>query len=156
MFDLANDEKRGRLLKAIESSRQAMEPFRRVRKELVRDYVGSWYSVDGAANKTLVNLMNQTARIYTVALAANNPQVLVSTPRVETLPFARGFEVNLNKLISDMALDQTFRAIVLDAFFCIGCGVVMMRDTDTRFHGLLESEEDVWRDPGEPWLNRVW
>ena len=30
-----------------------------------------------------------------------------------------------------------------------------MRDTDTRFHGLLESEEDVWLDPGEPWLNRV-
>ena len=155
MFDLANPEKRGRLLKAIKSSRDAMEPFRRVRKELVRDYVGSWYSTDGAQNKTLVNLMNQTARIYTVALAANNPQVLVSTPRVETLPFARRFEVNLNKLISDMALDLTFRAIVLDAFFCIGCGVVMMRDTDTRFHGLLESEEDVWLDPGEPWLNRV-
>lgn len=54
-----------------------------------------------------------------------------------------------------MSLDKTFRSIVLDAFFCIGCGVVMMRDTDTRFHGLLESEEDVWLDPGEPWFNRV-
>jgi len=155
MIDLANDEKRGRLLKAIKSSRDALEPFRRVRKELIKDYVGSWYSTSGATNKTLVNLMNQTARIYTVALAANNPQVLVSTPNFESLPFARRFEVNLNKLISDMALDVTFRAIVLDAFFCIGCGVVMMRDTDTRFHGLLESEEDVWLDPGEPWLNRV-
>jgi hypothetical protein len=155
MIDLANDEKRGRLLKAIRSSREAMVPFRRVRKELIKDYVGSWYSTSGADNKTLVNLMNQTARIYTVTLAANNPQVLVSTPRMETLPFARRFEVNLNKLIGDMALDKTFRAIVLDAFFCIGCGVVMMRDTDTRFHGLLESEEDVWLDPGEPWLNRV-
>ena len=155
MIDLANDEKRGRLLKAIKSSRDALEPFRRVRKELIRDYTGSWYSEGGARNKTLVNLMNQTARIYTVALAANNPQVLVSTPRFDALPFARRFEVNLNKLISDMALDVTFRAIVLDAFFCIGCCVVMMRDTDTRFHGLLESEEDVWLDPGEPWLNRV-
>ena len=155
MIDLANDEKRGRLLKAIRASRDAMEPFRRVRKTLIKDYVGSWYSTSGADNKTLVNLMNQTARIYTVALAANNPQVLISTPRMETLPFARRFEVNLNKLIGDMALDKTFRAIVLDAFFCLGCGVVMMRDTDTRFHGLLESEEDVWLDPGEPWLNRV-
>jgi len=155
MIDLHNDEKRGRLLKAIKSSRESLEPFRRVRKELIRDYVGSWYSETGARNKTLVNLLNQTARIYTIALAANNPQVLVSTPRVENLPFARRFEVNLNKLIGDMNLDKTFRAIVLDAFFCIGCGVVMMRDTDTRFHGLLESEEDVWLDPGEPWLNRV-
>jgi hypothetical protein len=155
MIDLANDEKRGRLLKAIRSSRNALEPFRRVRKALIKDYVGSWYAEGGAENRTLVNLINQTARIYVVALAANNPQVLVSTPRTENLAFARRFEVNLNKLISDMALDQTFRAIVLDAFFCLGCGVVMMRDTDTRFHGLLESEEDVWMDPGEPWLNRV-
>jgi hypothetical protein len=155
MIDLQDKEKRGRLLKAVKTSREAMQPFRRVRKELVRDYVGSWYSETGARNKTLVNLMNQTARIYTIALAANNPQVLVTTPREMNVPFARRFEVNLNHLISDMNLEQTFRAIVLDAFFCMGCGVVMMRDTDTRFHGLLESEEDVWLDPGEPWLNRV-
>ena len=155
MFDLSNPEKRSRLLKAIKSSREAMEPFRRVRKELIRDYVGSWYAEGGAQNRTLVNLLNQTARIYTISLAANNPQVLVSTPRSENIAFARRFEINLNKLISDMALEQTFRDIVLDAFFCIGCGVVMMRDTDTRFHGLLESEEDVWLDPGQPWFNRV-
>lgn len=155
MLDLSNNEKRARLLKAIKSSRDALEPFRRVRKELIKDYVGSWYAESGAENKTLVNLINQTARIYTVALAANNPQVLVNTPRMENLAFARRFEVNLNKLIGDMSLDKTFRAIVMDAFFCLGCGVVMMRDTDTRFHGVLESEEDVWLDPGEPWFNRV-
>lgn len=155
MIDLSNDEKRSRLFKAIHSSRNAMEPFRRVRKELLKDYAGSLYSESGAENKTLINLINQTARIYTISLAANNPQVLVSTPRTENVSFARRFEVNLNKLISDMALDQTFRMIVLDAFFCLGCGVVMMRDTDTRFHGLLESEEDVWLDPGQPWFNRV-
>lgn len=155
MIDLSNDEKRARLLKAIMSSRDALKPFRRVRKELIKDYVGSYYSESGAENKTLVNLINQTARIYVVALAANNPQVLVSTPSTENIAFARRFEINLNKLISDMDLDQTFRAIVLDAFFCLGCGVVMMQDTDMRFHGLLESEEEVWYDPGQPWLNRV-
>lgn len=155
MIDLTNDEKRGRLLKAVKASREALEPFRRVRKTLIKDYTGSWYSTSGADEKTLVNLMNQTARIYTVALAANNPQVLVTTPSLDNLAFSRRFEVNLNKLIGDMALDKTFRAIVLDAYFCLGCGVVMMRDTDTRFHGMLESEEDVWLDPGEPWLNRV-
>lgn len=155
MFDLADDEKRGRLLKAIRASRAALEPFRRTRKELIKDYVGSWYAEAGAQNKTLVNLINQTARIYTVALAANNPQAMVSTPSLQNIPFARRFEINLNKLINDMDLDQTFRAIVMDAFFCLGCGVVMMRDTDTRFHGLLESEEDVWLDPGEPFFNRV-
>ena len=157
MIDLHNDEKRGRLIKAIKSSNEAIEKHRRVRNLMIEHYAGSWYdkTTPQGSKKILVNLINQTARIYTTTLAANNPQVLVETSSVEMLPFARKFEVNLNKLISDMALDQTFRAIVLDAFFCIGVGVVMMRDTDTRFHGLLESEEDVWLDPGEPWLNRV-
>ncbi len=155
MIDLHNDEKRGRLLKAIKSSRDALESYRRVRVANIKQYCGSWYHEEIADDKILVNLLNQAARIYTVALAANNPQALISTPITENLPFGRRFEVNVNKLISDMNLDKTFRAIVLDAFFCIGCGVVMMRDTDTRFHGILESEEDVWLDPGEPWLNRV-
>jgi len=158
MIDLHDKQARGRLLKAVKTSREEMVPFRRIRKELIENYAGSWYSGETAPPKKakiLVNLINQTARIYTVALAANNPQVMVSTPLTENWPFAKRFEVNLNKLIGDMELDVTFRAIVLDAFFCIGCGVVMMRDTDTRFHGLLESEEDVWLDPGEPWLNRV-
>jgi hypothetical protein len=155
MFDLSNPEKRDRLLKAIKSSREVLDSYRRVRLANIKQYCGSWYHEQVTDDKILVNVMNQAARIYTVALAANNPQVLVSTPRVENTPFARRFEVNLNKLISDMALDTTFRAIVLEAFFCMGSGVVMMRDTDTRFHGLLESEEDVWLDPGEPWLNRV-
>lgn len=135
-----------------------MVPFRRTRKEFVRDHVGSWYSEDesrGSRLKTIVNLMNQTARIYTVALAANNPQVSVTTPSSDNWPFAKRYEVNLNKLISDMCLDQTFRMCVLDAFFMVGIACVMMRDTDTRFHGLLESEEDCWFDPGEPWLNRI-
>ena len=118
MIDLHDKQARGRFLKASKTSREKMDPFRRVRKELIRDYVGSWYSEDGARNKTLVNLTNQTARIYTVALAANNPQVLVSTPLEENLPFAYRFETNLNKLIGDMELDVTFRSIVLDAYFC--------------------------------------
>jgi len=155
MLDLHDKQVRGRVRKAIKTSLEHLDPFRRVRKEFIRDYVGSWYSEQGAENKTLINLMNQTARIYTVALAANNPQVLISTPKQEYWPFAQRFEVNINQLISDMTLDKTFRAIVLDAFFCIGCGVVIMRNTNTKFHGLLETEEDIWVDPGEPWLNRV-
>ena len=155
MIDLKDAKSRGRLLSAVKTSLKALEPFRRVRHTLIQDYVGDLYSEGGAECKTLVNLINQTARIYTTVLAASNPKVQVSTPTIDNYHFAKRFEVNLNKLICDMELDVSFRAIVLDAFFCIGCGVVMMRDTDTRFHGLLESEEDVWLDPGEPWFNRV-
>jgi len=155
MIDLSNKEKRDRLLKSIKNSRQSLLPFRRVRKRLIQDYVGSWWNEDGAESKTLVNLINQTAKIYTVSLAANTPQVLVTTPVYEYSPFAKRFDVNLNKLLVDMNLDRTFRSIVLDAFFCIGCSVTMMRDTDTEYHGILQGEEDIYIDPGEPWVNRV-
>lgn len=157
MIDLHDPKRRGRLLDAIKGSRVALRPFRVVREKLLKDYAGSWYSEKGHGKNTkiLVNLMNQTAKIYTVALAANNPVVDVATMRPSSWPFAKRFELNLNKLISDMNLAKTFRQIVLDAFFSIGIAVVCMRDTDTRFHGLLEGEEDVFIDPGEPWLNRV-
>lgn len=155
MLNLQDKAVRGRLLRAVDTSREKMVPFRQVRHELIKDYVGNWYSEGGAENKTLVNLLNQTARIYTVALAANNPQALVSTPHLGNYPFARRFEANLNTLIADMNLAKTFRDIVMDAFFCLGVGCVMMRDSGTQFHGMLESEEDVWLDPGEPWFGRI-
>lgn len=155
MFDLADEKRRARLAKAIKQSRSSMEIFRGTRAELIDDYNGSWYKEDTTAPKTLANLQNQTARIYVTTLASNNPRVLVHTPRAEDIPFSRRFEINLNKMIGDMKLDRTMRAIVLDAYFLLGCGVVTMRDTDTRFHGILESEEDVLLDPGEPWFNRV-
>jgi len=157
MLDLHDKLVRGRVFQAVKTSREAWGPFCRTAKELIRDHVGSWYQErpHGARYKTLVNYINQTARIYTVALAANNPRVKAVTADPAQWPFARRFQVGLNKMIADMHLDATFRAVVLDAFFSVGCGVVQMRDTDTRFHGLLESEEDVWLDPGEPWFDRV-
>ena len=84
-----------------------MEPFRRVRNELIRDYAGSWYP-GGAKQNPGVNLINQTARIYATAPRHNNLQVLISTPDQKTSPFARRFEINLNKLISDMRARSDF------------------------------------------------
>ena len=141
MLDLADKAARDRLWKAVKSSREAMFGFRQNRRNLLRDYVGSWYQKEGGARfKTLVNLIQQTAKIYTVALAANNPRVMISSQVPEYESFAKRFQINLNRLVDRIELDVTMRAIVLDAFFCIGCACVMMRDTDTRFHGLLDSE----------------
>ncbi len=157
MLDLTDRQVRGRVIQAVKTSREAWRPFTVTAKELIRDHVGSWYQdkPHGARYKTLVNLINQTARIYTVALAANNPRFKIETETLEHWPFAQRFQLGLNKLIADMQLDTIFRQVVLDAFFCIGCVVVQRRDTDTRFHGILASEEDVWLDVGEPWVTRV-
>lgn len=151
MIDLYDKKQRERVLRAVKSSREALEPFRKTRIEMIKDYVGSWYSERGARNEVLVNLLNQMARIYSRFLAANNPRVKVVAKHPKGLPFAKRYEINLNKKIVDMELDQTFRLIILDAFFLMGVAKVTMTDSGI---GVQESE-DVWYDVGEPWVERI-
>ena len=150
-MDLNNELKRARLMAAVKSAREATSCFRRSRTELIRDYVGSWYSTRGARFETLVNMMNQTARVFSRFLAANNPRVKVVTSSPDRWAFGKRFEINLNKLIVDMELDSSLRLMVLDAFFCIGIAKVSLVDSG---NGIQESE-DVWYDIGEPWVERI-
>lgn len=159
MIDLENPLQRGRLFKAVKSSREAFAPHCRVREILIEDYVGSWYRErgwkTGPDQQILANLLNQTARIYSTVMAFNNPAAMVTPRKAAGWPLADRFELALNTLIGDMALNETFQAVVLDAFFSIGIVCVQMGETDTRFHGMLEAGEDVWYDPGEPWVQRI-
>jgi hypothetical protein len=150
MIDLESESQRGGLLRAVKSADEAMEPHRRVRMELLRDHVGSWYSTSGARQEVVVNLINQTARIYSRVLAANNPRVKVVPRGTEHYPFARRFQTAINKLIFDIQLDQTLRACIMDAFFFMGVAKVCLADS-----GQLQFEQDVWYDPGQAWVERI-
>lgn len=150
-MDLNNDLKRSRLLAAVKASREATSCFRRTRTEMIRDYVGSWYSTRGARCETLVNMMNQTARVFSRFLAANNPRVKVVSENPQNWSFGKRFEINLNKMIVDMELDASLRLMILDAFFCMGIAKVTLADSGK---GIQESE-DVWYDIGEPWVERI-
>lgn len=150
MFDLGNKEDYNQLHKAIKTSRDAIDPFRRPRTEMIRDFVGSWYSPSGARFMTYVNKLNQTARIYQMALAFNNPQVRINSFDQKLWPFAKKYEVNVNKVIRNIDLKTTLQAAVLDAFFLIGVCKVRMADA-----GYVMTEDNVWIDPGKPWVDRV-
>ena len=150
MFDVGNQQDRERLHKAIKTSWSAVDTFRAVRTELVRDYVGSWYSTAGARRRTDVNMLNQTARIYTMALVFNNPQVKVTSFNPKLWPFCRKYEVNINRGLANIDFRTTFQAGVLDAFFLMGIFNVRMADS-----GFVELEDNVWVDPGKPWVDRI-
>ena len=79
MIDLGDRIAVERLHRAKKTSRDAIVPFQRVRTRIIEDHAGSWYSQYGAKVPTLVNKLNQTARIYQMALCANNPQCKVTS-----------------------------------------------------------------------------
>ncbi|HUT60693.1 MAG TPA: hypothetical protein VNA25_22845 [Phycisphaerae bacterium] len=149
-FDVGNRIDLGRLHKAIGTSRDALRPFRGSRTEMIRDYVGSWYSSSGARFLTYVNKLNQTAGIYTMALAFNNPQVKIDSFDFRLWPFCRKYQVNVNKVIANIDLKTTLQAATLDAFFLMGICKVYMADA-----GEVQLDDNVWVDPGKPWVSRI-
>jgi hypothetical protein len=150
MIDLGNRTSLERLHKAKKNSRDALVPFQRVRTRLIEDYVGSWYSQYGSKLPTLINKLNQTARIYQMALAANNPQCKVTSFSQKLWPFARKYETNINRVIANIDLKTTLQAAVLDAFFLVGIAVVRLADA-----GFVKTEDNVWVDPGKTWVDRI-
>ena len=150
MIDFGVEIDLTRLHRAIQTSRDALDPFRRVRTEFIRDHAGSWYSQNGARNATFVNKMNQTATIMCAALVANNPRYKVTAVDPQLRPFASHLQENLNKLVVNINLDGTLSLIVLDAFFCMGVAKTRMAETDPR-----PLEDDVWVMTGKPWVDRI-
>lgn len=150
MIDVGNSTDRSLLFKAIKSSRDAIDLFDDNRTEMLRDYAGPLYSPYGPRDRRYVNKINLTARNYQMFLAANNPQCIVNTPDPKMWPFARKFQVNVNRVAANINLQQTMQECVLDAFFLIGIANVRMADA-----GMKEVEPNVWLDPGKPWVDRI-
>lgn len=150
MIDLGNKTDIHRLYTAIDSSRDALRPFRQNRIKMLREFVGSYYNNNGAQNEVLVNLMNLTADAYTIGLAARTPRVRVSTRHRELWPFAYRFQNSLNEFIIEMRFTQTLQQLVLDAFFTGGVAKVFLAEWES-----VQLEDNVWADPGRPFIQRL-
>ena len=107
MIDLTSEIHIQRLFAAIDSSRDGMKPFRENRTSMLKEYVGSHYNGNGAPYEVIVNLIAQTADVYTIGLAANNPKVNITTNSRELLPFANRFKVGINNQIKEMRFSQS-------------------------------------------------
>ena len=149
-FDLGNKESLQRLHKAIKTSRDALEAnWRWSHAEMIRAFVGSMYSPYGSEYTTYVNRLNQTQKIYQMALASNNPQVKVNSWDPKNQPFCHRYE-NINRVLANIDFKTTFQLGLADAFFLMGIFWVRVADA-----GLCELESNVWVDPGKPWVDRV-
>jgi hypothetical protein len=145
--------KRNAFFTEYKDSRTQLEAFRKNRYDLISDYCGDLYAdTRGRGNraKVVANMMNQTATIYTMALAATRPRVLVNTPHSQLKAFSRRFQLAINNLTKEIHLEETLQRCVLDAFFGVGIAKVYMADA-----GEIEIESGEWIDPGKPFVEAI-
>lgn len=144
------DNRFANLKKAVETSFQSLEPFRNLYKNLVENYAGPGYGTPADKRPKYINKMAQIVDAYMMLLAANRPQVEISTKHRELQGFARHFGSSLNHMIEEIHLEETIRRWVMDAFFTIGVVRVHLKNSLE-----VEFENNIWMDPGTPFASNV-
>jgi hypothetical protein len=108
-----------RIASVVECDYKRLQSFRSKRVEFIRKLVGHHYGTD-AGPKSPVNYLALAVYIYLNKLVVSNPQVLITSPGSSELrPFAKTFELGVNRVIDEMKLKDEIRRGVLNAFFSI-------------------------------------
>lgn len=106
----------GRLRKSITYARLKMEPFRDVRDQSIREMTGPNYgSSSDTLDKTPVNMMEMMVGVLTRSIAANNPQVMVSSFERDLFIQAGVFEDRINKTVKEMRLVNSLRSALKES-----------------------------------------
>ena len=150
MIDLTSELDVQNLYRAVDSARDAMRPFRQNRQRMLEQYVGKHYNNNGARFEVLVNLLAMTADTYTIGLAANNPNVNITTKNRQLWPFAHRFKVGINNQIKEMRFAETLQRLVLDSLFGMGISKTHLAESEP-----IQLEDDVWADPGQIYVSRI-
>jgi hypothetical protein len=138
------------LATSVEHSYRSLQPFREFYRNMVNEYTGPNYGDRGKKRAKFVNKIQQAIDAYTIILAANRPQVRVTTEHLELQPFAKHFEINFNNFMKEIRIEETIRQWVLDAMLCVGIVKCHMAES-----GMVEREADLAADPGSPFLSNV-
>lgn len=149
-MDVNNATERDRLHRVVQGHYRALDPFRKLVRELVVEFAGSNYGSAGSAPRyqTMIPLTKQMIDAYQMALVANRPRVMCNTPHQELQWFARKYEVAVNNLVKEIGLEYTLKSAVLDALFGLAIVKVHMADA-----GEVQLEQDLWMDPGMPFAS---
>jgi hypothetical protein len=146
-----NESHRERFFKAVEHHYKALDHFRQGRAKLIEQYAGTMYrSIAGERKyRIFVNLMQQTAQAYMLALAGSRPRYLITAGH-RLAKFSKHFQVHLNNLIEEIRLEESLSACAMDAFFGPAFMKIYLADAP-----MVEVEADTWMDPGRPFADRV-
>jgi hypothetical protein len=109
-----------RLCQAVVSARKVLEPFRKNRRELVREFAGANWGADAARKKVPVNLLALYTEVVSRSLVSKNPRVMLSTFDRAAKPVVRNIEQWANKQLVAMDLAGTLQEAVDDAMIHVG------------------------------------
>jgi hypothetical protein len=138
-----------RLREAIHASRRKLEPFRVRHKQALEQYVGVYYSDDGATKPVHVNLMELATNIYERQLVARPPQVLIFTKNEQFKPYSLEYESLLNESLDDGKIHKIFQRSIKAALFSMGIVKVGIEDA-----GLVE-EAGVEFSTTRPYVSNI-
>lgn len=139
-----------RLYRAVETSYDKMDWFRKLSAELVQEFAGPAYGKKGGRDKPL-NKLNQVIEAYVMLTASTDPNVDITPEEAKDglRGFARLWGSAINKLAKKIRLSDKVLAWVEDSFFGIGI-IRMHRD---KFRKQLFGEDRI--DPGIPSCSNI-
>ena len=111
-----------RLREAIDTSRKDLRPFREQRNALISEYVGAHYGHELGKSRlrTPLNVLERAVNIYTMLLAGEVPQVLVTAQDPQKAYFAEDIESVINREVRKINLGVVIQEAVIDAYFSMG------------------------------------
>ena len=136
------------LSKSVGYSRRQLGVFRENRLRLMREYVGSNYSDNGAEDKVPINLMELSMNIYLQRLVAQNPQVAITTDYQQLKEIATRFDLGGNHLIEEIGLGETLETVVSAAMFSKGIIKIGLNSSTVEVGG-------VTHDTGQAFANAI-
>jgi hypothetical protein len=141
----------------VKKGDERMKPYRKIRTELMKSYVGPYYRNQNASEKLAwhqpLNIIYQTCQIYIAHLAGRNPKSLITPATLELVPYAENFGLALDHLYDEIDLVKTMRRVILDAMF--GFGVCHTGLTTGRPVNELNDGNGYLHDLGQPFVDRI-
>jgi len=149
MVNPNNDKHINRLAGAMRWSRDQLEPFRKNRLDIIRQYVGKNYSDEGSSKPVPFNLLELALNVYSRHLVAHNPRTLVTTQVRELKPQAAELAIALDNLYEEIDLSASLQMAVIDGL--MGVGIIKVGVTGTDF----DEVEGYLHDAGQPFADPV-
>lgn len=148
-MNVNNDYQLGRFRKAVDHSRQQLQPFRENRVDMIEQFVGSWYSDGGPKLPVPIMFLEMAVAIYTHNLIGGKPRAMVRTRHPDLKPTAADLSIALNYVTDEIRLEDTLLLAVQDALFTMGIVRLGIADTDEK------ADRYFWHELWQPFCDKV-
>lgn len=108
-------------IEAVKESYRKLEPFRRLNKDLIEEWVGNRYSDETKVqHECLVNQLALAVETFTIHMIPQRPAVNITTDHVQHKPTAESLKIAINHEFERMNLQHVLEDIVINAWMRMG------------------------------------